>query len=210
MEYEPGEEDMAEGKLDCRGMACPNPVLKAKEIIDRGSVEKLAVMVDNPAARENVSRFLTRMGYDVSLSEEAGAFLVTGAKGESAACEIMEELELPSQESKIAVLVGTDRMGRGDDVLGQKLIISFIGTLKEMGPALWRLILLNGGVKLTVDGSECLPSLQALEKDGVHIMVCGTCLNHFELLDKKQVGETTNMLDIVTATQLADKVISVM
>jgi hypothetical protein len=34
-------------------------------------------------------------------------------------------------------------------------------------------------------------------------------LNHFGLLEKKQVGETTNMLDIVTALQLADKVISI-
>ncbi|MGD8671214.1 MAG: sulfurtransferase-like selenium metabolism protein YedF, partial [Desulfobacterales bacterium] len=29
------------------------------------------------------------------------------------------------------------------------------------------------------------------------------------LLEQKQVGETTNMLDIVTAMQLADKVINV-
>ena len=30
----------------------------------------------------------------------------------------------------------------------------------------------------------------------------------FDLLDREQVGETTNMLDIVTAMQLADKVIN--
>jgi hypothetical protein len=61
-----------------------------------------------------------------------------------------------------------------------------------------------------VEGSEYLPALQAIEKEGTNILVCGTCLNHFELLEKKQVGETTNMLDIVTAMQLADKVISIM
>jgi hypothetical protein len=37
----------------------------------------------------------------------------------------------------------------------------------------------------------------------------GTCLNHFDILDKKEVGETTNILDIVTAMQLADKVINI-
>ncbi|RPJ16867.1 MAG: sulfurtransferase-like selenium metabolism protein YedF, partial [Deltaproteobacteria bacterium] len=58
------------------------------------------------------------------------------------------------------------------------------------------------------DGSEVLEDLQAYEKAGLIILVCGTCLNHFKLLDRKQVGETTNMLDIVTAAQLADKVIS--
>jgi selenium metabolism protein YedF len=122
----------------------------------------------------------------------------------------MEEPKPEGTESKIGVLVGTDRMGKGDDMLGQKLITSLIDTLKEMGPELWRLILLNGGVKLTVEGSECLPALQAIEKEGTNILVCGTFLNHLELLEKKQVGETTNMLDIVTAMQLADKVISIM
>lgn len=202
---------MSEEVLDCRGLACPNPVLRTKEIIDRGNVAKLSILVDNPAAKENVSRFLSRMGYEVTLSEEREVFKVTGTKYESAvSCEITEEIRNRGQESKIAVIVGTDRMGKGDDTLGRKLIMSFIDTLKEMGPELWRLIFLNGGVKLTVEGSECLYELQALEKKGVHILVCGTCLNHFGLLEKKQVGETTNMLDIVTAMQVADKVVSVM
>ncbi len=201
---------MSELLLDCRDMACPNPVLKAKELIERGNVERLGVIVDNQAAKENVSRFLSRMGYEVSLSEDAGSFKVTGTKSESAACEVMEESGTKTPDSRIVVLIGTDRMGKGDDVLGEKLVLNFIGTLKEMGSELWRLIFLNGGVKLTVDGSECLPALRGIEKEGIRILVCGTCLNHFGLFEKKLVGETTNMLDIVTAMQLADKVISVM
>jgi intracellular sulfur oxidation DsrE/DsrF family protein len=63
-------------------------------------------------------------------------------------------------------------------------------------------------VKLAVEGAEVLADLQALEKGGLKIMVCGTCLNHFNLLEKKMVGETTNMLDIVTAMQLADQVVN--
>ena len=78
-----------------------------------------------------------------------------------------------------------------------------------MGDELWRLVFVNNGVKLTIDVSEVLSVLKAYEKDGLHILVCGTCLTHFNLLDKKQVGETTNMLDIVTAMQLADKIINI-
>jgi selenium metabolism protein YedF len=200
---------MIEEKLDCRGLACPAPVLKAKEAVDRGDVTRLTVIVDNPAAKENVSRFLSKMGFEVSSSDEEGAFSVVGNKTQSEACEVMDKVT-ESGESKIAVLVGTDRMGKGDDTLGQKLIVNFIGTLKEMGPELWRLIFLNGGVKLAVEGAECLPALQALEKEGISILVCGTCLNHFGLFDRKQAGETTNMLDIITALQLADKVITIM
>jgi hypothetical protein len=53
-----------------------------------------------------------------------------------------------------------------------------------------------------------VPVLKDYEESGLTILVCGTCLTHFDLLDQKQVGETTNMLDIVTAMQLADKVIN--
>ena len=107
------------------------------------------------------------------------------------------------------VLISTDRLGFGDDELGRKLIISFIKTIKEMRDELWRLVLVNNGVKLTIAGSPVLEDLAAYQKDGLAVLVCGTCLSHFDLLEAKKVGETTNMLDIVTAMQLADKVINI-
>lgn len=198
---------MAEKELDCRGLACPNPVIKTKEVIDRGEVEKLTVLVDNPAAAENVSRFLQRSGYVVHVEEQAGTIAVIGRQGESAAPVSPQGGEEPGPAPKILVLIGADRLGRGDDTLGRKLLVNFIGTLPEMGRDLWCLVFVNAGVKLAVTGSEVLAGLQELEKHGTMILVCGTCLNHFNLLDQKQVGETTNMLDIITHMQLADKVI---
>jgi selenium metabolism protein YedF len=199
---------MKSQELDCRGQACPQPVLKTKEIVDQGGVLQLTVLVDNEAARENVSRFLERSGFQVQVAAQGADLAVTGTRQQEspgqAAPDSWEEAEL----RKILVLVGTDRMGTGDDELGRKLIVNFINTLKEMGPELWCLVLLNAGVKLAVAGSEVLESLQGLKQNGVMILVCGTCLNHFQLLEQKQVGETTNMLDIVTHMQLADQVIS--
>jgi selenium metabolism protein YedF len=88
-------------------------------------------------------------------------------------------------------------------------LISFIKTLKEMEDEFWRLVLVNNGVKLTIADSPVLEDLMAYEKEGLTILVCGTCLTHFGLLEAKKVGVTTNMLDIVTAMQLADKVINI-
>jgi len=65
-----------------------------------------------------------------------------------------------------------------------------------------------GEVKQALKEEHSGDVLKELEDSGVHILVCGTCLDHFNLLSRKQVGETTNMLDIVTAMQLADKVIN--
>ena len=78
-----------------------------------------------------------------------------------------------------------------------------------MGDELWRLVLVNNGVKLTIEDSPVLEDLMAYEKEGMTILVCGTCLTHFGLLEVKKVGVTTNMLDIVTSMQLADKVINI-
>ncbi|MBQ2477583.1 MAG: sulfurtransferase-like selenium metabolism protein YedF, partial [Desulfovibrio sp.] len=113
----------------------------------------------------------------------------------------------PVAQPKTLVLITTDTLGRGDDTLGQALMGNFLATLPELGAQLWRIVLLNGGVKLASTEGKALDSLKALDAAGVSILVCGTCLQHYNLLDRKQVGETTNMLDIVTSLSLADKVI---
>jgi selenium metabolism protein YedF len=198
-------------KIDCRGLACPAPVLKTKELIEQEKPENLIVIVDNEAARQNVTRFMEYQGFNVSASEEGTDFHVTGHAGEGAESAAKPEKTIESEEwkQKIMVMVGSDRMGHGDDALGLKLMVSFLKTVKEMGDELWRLVFVNNGVKMTTSDSEVLPVLEELEKSGVYILVCGTCLTHFNLLEKKMVGETTNMLDIVTAMQLADKVVNI-
>jgi selenium metabolism protein YedF len=201
--------------IDCRGLACPAPVLRAKETIEREAVDFIMMLMDNEAARENVSRFLSRAGYTVRLEEWEGAQAVVGERSGTAvaapapAPEQLTEPKVKAAAAKIMVLAGSNRLGSGDDYLGERLMVNFLGTLKELGRELWILVLLNAGVKLACTDSEVLPILQELEAAGVQVLVCGTCLNHFKLLEQKQVGETTNMLDIVTQMQLADKVVSV-
>jgi selenium metabolism protein YedF len=109
---------------------------------------------------------------------------------------------------KTLVLLATESLGQGNEELGRKIVINFIRNLKEMGSDLWRLVLLNGGVKLAVEGSEALPQLQELAREGLNILVCGPCLKTFNLFEQKQVGELMSMLDLITSMQVADKVIS--
>jgi selenium metabolism protein YedF len=200
--------------LDARGLACPAPVLLTKDALEKETPAELEILVDNDAARENVTRFLGSKNYRVSAAAEGGDYRLT-ARRQGGVGPGAEPVSRPAPRAaaeagqKILVMIPTDRMGFGDDDLGRKLVVSFIKTLKEMGDDLWRLVLVNNGVKLTIEGSPVLADLQAYAKEGLTILVCGTCLSHFNLLEAKQVGQTTNMLDIVTAMQLADKVISI-
>ena len=196
--------------MDCRGLACPAPVLQTKELIEKEHPGVIRVTVDNEASKQNVTRFLESQKFQVSVEAEGADFHVIGKRDGGGALHDMPVAEEPdTDKKKIMVMIATDRMGYGDDELGLKLMVNFINTLKEMGDELWRLVLVNNGVKLTIAESEVLPVLRDYEKDGLTILVCGTCLGHFNLLDQKQVGETTNMLDIVTAMQVADKVINI-
>jgi selenium metabolism protein YedF len=197
-------------ELDCRGLACPAPVLQTKQKIEKEHLSEINVIVDNQAAKENVSRFLGTQKFDVSIEQKGTDFYITGKRGTGATPSQPSVAPQPDAEKKkIMVMIATDRMGYGDDTLGKLLLINFIKTLAEMGDELWRLVFVNNGVKLTIGGSEVLDVLKGYEKEGLTILVCGTCLNHFNLLDKKEVGVTTNMLDIVTAMQLADEVINI-
>jgi len=196
-------------EIDVRGLACPAPVLQTKAAIEEVNPGLIKVIVDNEASKQNVCRFLESRNFETSIKEDGNDFLIIGKRKEGISPEVSTDKKARTDTKKIMVMLATDRMGFGDDELGLKLMISYIKTLKEMGAELWRLVFVNNGVKLTIEGSEVLPVLKDYEKDGLHIMVCGTCLTHFNLLDKKQAGETTNMLDIVTAMQLADKVINI-
>jgi selenium metabolism protein YedF len=194
--------------LNCQGLTCPQPVVETRNFLAaRHQVTELSVLVDNEAAAQNVKRFLESQGFQASILGSEPEFQVRAQKQnqESRGTVIEEAMEKPK---KTLIMITRDSLGRGDDRLGVLLMLNFLRTLKEMGESLWRLVFVNGGVKLTIEGNEALPVLQELESQHVSILVCGTCLNYFGLLEKKRVGETTNMLDIVTSLEVADKVIS--
>jgi len=207
---------MSETTLECLGLPCPQPVLRCKEAVESRNPRRITVAVDNDAARENVSRFLTTRGYTVETSTSGETRMVIGTRGEPDKAPGATTDPVPSathsaapQGQRILVFISADTIGSGDAGLGGRLMVNFLSTLKEMGTELWRIILVNGGVRLSVPGSPCLEQLQSLEATGVSVLVCGTCLEHFGLTNDRLVGQTTNMLDVVTSFQLATKTVHV-
>lgn len=202
--------------IDCRKLQCPAPVIKAKECLEKEAVWEINIIVDNDAAMENVSRYLDSQKFEVTVDSDGITSTVSGKKDPRTA-HILKTSSQPENRTnqnpdpgnqKIMVMLSSEQIGKGDEVLGKNLMINFIKTLKEMGNDLWRVVLVNHGVKLSTDTSAVLEELTQLEQSGVDILVCGACLTHLGLMDKKKAGQTTNMLDVVTSMQLADKVIN--
>lgn len=66
-------------KLDARGLSCPEPVIMIRRALQsKGSAYEM--MVDNPASKENVTRYAQHEGYAVSVAEKDGEYTLTMTK----------------------------------------------------------------------------------------------------------------------------------
>ena len=199
---------MAEKIIDARGLSCPQPVILTRKGLKENS--RLTTIVDNETAQQNVTRMAEKDGFKVKSEKRADGIYVhiTGdqvLEEESAAAIVAVS---SCATGPLVLTVPSDILGHGDQELGQILVRAFFHTLGEVQPVPDIFVFLNSGVKLAVAGSPVLEDLQALAENGKKILVCGTCLGHFELKDKVAVGEVSNMYDIAEAWLRAGKVIS--
>lgn len=99
-------------------------------------------------------------------------------------------------------------MGNGDEQLGLQLITNYFKLLNEENELPKFITLYNAGVKLVCTGSPVIESIKALESRDVKFIACKTCLNHFDLLDKMEVGIAATMMDIMVLQKASDTVIN--
>jgi selenium metabolism protein YedF len=202
--------------LDARGLACPQPVMETKKILDSGQVSKLRVLVDNVTSRENVARFAGNQGCNVNVVElEPNLFEIhIGTTKSPELGKIVQKELLPcripesSEQCRLVVYIGSNCMGSGSDELGKKLMRGFLRTSIDVGPIPWRMIFINSGVKLTTVDDDAVEALGMLEDRGVEILSCGTCLEHFGLVESLRVGKPTNMFEVIESLNAATKVVS--
>ncbi len=93
--------------------------------------------------------------------------------------------------------VQSEELGRGDGRLGSMLMANFLRLLGESEAKPSSLIFWNVGVRLVCEGTQVLDHLKRLEKQGVEILVCTTCLEYFDLTNKLVVGKPTTMLESI-------------
>jgi len=188
-------------EVDARGLPCPQPVINTKKALEEIEEGTVTVLVDSAESRENVRRFAQSQGCHVEITERDRAFCLAIAKG----CPGQAE------QKKITdvILITGEQMGTGDERFGERLMIGFINTLGEVASRADKIIFANSGVRLTTEGSEVLETLQRLEQEGVQILSCGACLEHYHLTDKLRVGIVTNGYEVVGSLLSAGKVIKI-
>lgn len=200
--------------IDCRGLACPQPVLETKKALDGFVGEEIIVLLDDPASKENVRRFAESQGHRVSVAEEKGVFTLRiekGQKKEEPTRMAGKEIETKQSLASLGfvVFIDSDSLGRGPEELGKILIRSFLQTLEQSEAQPQKIILINSGVKLACEGSEVLEDLQEFSLKGIEILSCGTCLDYFGIKKKLRVGRVSNMYEILISLTQAGKVIKI-
>lgn len=196
--------------VDARGLACPRPVIETRKALRTMSAGRLEVIVDNEIALQNLEKMAKQLGlaYETETVQDDHHLMVIAAAGGIE--KVPEATEAPPKREsggEAVVVLSSQFMGTGDPVLGQLLMKSFVYALTELDKPPARIVLYNGGVKLAVTGSDSLPDLQKLAKQGTEIFCCGTCLDYYRLTDELGVGHVSNMYEIAEILLGADRLI---
>jgi len=96
------------------------------------------------------------------------------------------------------LIICSETLGTGDDELGARLMGSFLRTLAASESKPETITFYNSGVRLVADGSPVLDALEALDRAGVDLIACGTCLAHFGIRDRLVAGRESNMQEIIS------------
>ena len=198
--------------IDCKGMACPLPVVNAKKAAEElNSGDVLTVLVDNEIAVQNLKRFAEHKGCSVSAEKksEQEYTVIIRIAGSAPAEAPQEEVAcvMDSRRKGMLVVLSGNVMGTGDAKLGTSLMKAFVFALTKQDQLPDTILCYNTGAYLTCEGADTLEDLKLLESEGVTILTCGTCLDFYGLKEKLAVGGVTNMYDIVERMENAAQII---
>ena len=205
--------------VNAMGDACPIPVVKTKNAIkELSGAGMIETLVDNEIAVQNLTKMAQQKNYGVR-SEKLGenqyrVIMTIGESANEAGAEAVEE-ETTAEETCMpdgrkgnkVVVISSSYMGTGDDELGAVLMKGFIYALSQQDELPKTILFYNSGAKLACEMSPTLEDLMSLEANGVEILTCGTCLNHYGLTEKLKVGGVTNMYVITEKMMQADLIV---
>lgn len=186
-------------QIDCRNLACPEPVIRTKNALEGlKNGEKLEILVNSIAPKENISRFLKNQNVEFGVEQNGVETKITAVKGESK-LELanFDEFvcEITPKNKKTVVYLNEEYAGSGD--VGVSLLAKFLGALLQVEKPEY-VICVNNAVKMTTNRAHpSFKPLKDLEAAGVKILSCGSCLEAYKLVSDLSVGEMSNAYEVM-------------
>ena len=187
--------------LDTKGLLCPKPLIMLKEaLLELKEGDKIQVETDNKTSFKNLLCYLKDQGVEPEVSTAGAVFTLLAQKPEkdlsASDPAIYCTTDIPTD---YVVCIKGELMGEGDPELGRVLMETFVNNLKLQEQLPSHVVLYNSGVKLAMKQSPVCSSLTELEELGTRIMLCGTCIDHYDLQYDIAVGMISNMV-VITET----------
>jgi selenium metabolism protein YedF len=199
--------------VDTKGKLCPEPLIATKRALNEtASGESFVLLTDNLTSFNNVCRFLRDNKTSFKFTETAGIWSLTITKESGDIISTRaEEYCAPEvahfERGDFVIAFSSDKMGDGDESLGLLLIVNFIKALKDLDKLPSKMVFYNKGVKLVTKTSPVFDHLKDLEKMGVELFCCATCINHYKIEPVVGVGTLSNMYEIADVMTKAGSVI---
>lgn len=199
-------------EVNALGKACPLPVIEAKKAIEGlRQDDTVHVLVDNEIAVQNVMKMAKHKeleAYSKKIGDNEFAVTIT-VNGIGEKTEESEEAMCQPDRRGIGtvVVLSSDCMGSGDESLGKQLMKGFVFALTKQDELPSKVILYNRGAFLSSENEDTIQDLKMLEAQGVEVLTCGTCLNHYGLTEKLAVGSATNMYEITESMMTASHIV---
>lgn len=198
-------------QIDVRDLPCPEPVLKVKKALvgvnDHSlKLHNYEIIGNSPSAKDNLVRFLKSEGFtfEVGFGRDEQFMIILKSK---------DKIQKEGKDKIIPkiILIKNDTIGEGE--LGGILANGFIKSLLQTDVLPQKILFINRGVLLTTDNkeinnTEIVEALKELEKQGVEIYSCGSCLSYFALTERLKVGMIGNAIESLQSMLLADSLIS--
>lgn len=199
--------------VDTKGHLCPVPLIEAKKALkETKEGESFLLLTDNQTSFNNLSRFLNDNKASFDVSEAEGVWTLTITKNENQVSPVKpEDYCSPSishfQKGDFVIVFASDKMGEGDADLGHLLMINFIKALKDLDKLPRKMVFYNKGVTLATNTSPVIEHLTDLEKMGVELLLCATCVTHYSLESIVTAGTLSNMYAIAEIMASAGNII---
>lgn len=197
-------------EVDARGLACPKPVIHTKKELEKISDGVVVTTVDNKMAKENLLKLAKSLNLESNIVKDEEELITIEIVKNGEICKIADAIveEKDDLENR-CIFITKDKMGSGNDELGEVLIKGFVYTLTETKPYPKSILLVNGGIKLSTVNEDTVGNLKILEEAGVEVLSCGTCLDYYDLKDELKVGTVTNMYSIVESLKNSSNTITI-
>jgi selenium metabolism protein YedF len=211
---------MVEKSIDLRGLACPQPVLKAKAILDDKAVDCLTALVDDDVTVQNLDRLCKYFQASFSCVPLVNGFQITISRknditisANAPTAKIERSVSQTTSQSKeteadTIIFLAKDTFGQGDADFSRTLTNVFLQTILQAGHPIQAILLANTGVKLMASDSPCLKVFEDFQKQGTEVLACGLCVEFYGLSGQIPKTQITNMFAIVEYMFAAKKIVS--